>query len=579
MSEEERKNPRVARNRNKMLRLVGATTSVRTKIIGFALLATLIPSVGFGLLTYQNSKRILTESAATEMSGVSSHVAREIDLWFRERIYDVRVFSSSYVVQENLESYIRTLDAKKLAVHNSDAKAQIGNYLNLVHAKFAFYRRLSVHDPSGATVAETSPGGGELDLPDDWLRQAAEHKIIFGNMRPDDHNDHIVLPVAVPVQSAIGAFLGILVGEIDMHHLRDKLSALTADFDGKSYVLDRTGLLIAKNNGESSNTHSIDANVVADLFSNPKQLLEYEGIDSSQSVGVFAPVQAVDWGVVVERQKSIVFASVTELRNVTAAVVAILLVMIGLTAYLLSQGIVRPLQRLVSGASKISSGDLDVDLPIKRKDELGYTTLVFNSMVERLRENRAQLAAINEALQHKNSELEHISITDALTGIFNRRHMMNLLERHMRVFHRGKRPFSLLLLDIDHFKAVNDTYGHVVGDRILASVAGIVRDSLRVIDYAGRYGGEEFIVLLVDTGIEDAKRTAERIRSSVASKIHTFEANQINVTISIGIATYDNEREQMEDLIKRSDNALYKSKHEGRDRVTVANRIHIAAAN
>ncbi len=562
-------------------RLLGASVSVRTRIIVFALLATLIPSAGFGLITFNNNQRLLTDSTSKELSGIANHISRELDLWFRERVYDIRVFSSSYVVQENLETYIRTLDHSKspdtLGLHR-DAASQLTNYLTLINAKFPFYSRLSVLDPSERIVAESRADIQELKLPANWLRLAAEHQTVWGLLRKNPANNHLILPVAVPVQSAIGAFLGVMVGEIDLQQMHEHLLGIASELEGDLYVVDRDGLIVSHRSAEDQTVpEAIPGFTATALFANPDTLRDYEGIGKKQVVGVLKPMQSVNWGFVIERPKAEVFASVKRLRDITLLVVCALLLVIGMIGYLLGQGIVKPLDRLVRGADRISSGDLDVNLPVYVNDELGNTTEVFNDMVKRLRQNRAQLAATNEALQRKNEELEHASITDALTGIFNRRYMMELIHRHISLFHRGKRAFAVLLIDIDHFKAINDTYGHVAGDRVLAKIAAVIRESLRAIDYAGRYGGEEFVVILVDTSSEDAERTAERIRSAVAKQQHLFDNQTIEATISVGVASYDNDRESVEGLIKRADEALYHSKHEGRDRVTVAKRTRIIA--
>ena len=126
---------------------------------------------------------------------------------------------------------------------------------------------------------------------------------------------------------------------------------------------------------------------------------------------------------------------------------------------------------------------------------------------------------------------------------------------------------SLLLFDLDHFKSINDTYGHLAGDAVLIKVADLVRDSLRESDVAGRYGGEEFGIILPDTSGPGAMVVAERLRQSVESTLVSFEKLQIAMSISIGVAEFSATFSNAEDMIAKADEALYKAKQAGRNRV------------
>jgi two-component system cell cycle response regulator len=164
-----------------------------------------------------------------------------------------------------------------------------------------------------------------------------------------------------------------------------------------------------------------------------------------------------------------------------------------------------------------------------------------------------------------------MAVTDALTGLYNRRyletHLAHLIEHAVN---RGK-ALSVLTLDVDFFKAVNDNHGHSAGDRVLQEIAGRIRASIRNIDLACRTGGEEFVVVLPATDIATAERVGERIRKMVAAK--PFNAGpgcQLNITASVGISALNGVDEKVEDLLKRADMALYRAKREGRNRVILS---------
>ena len=161
--------------------------------------------------------------------------------------------------------------------------------------------------------------------------------------------------------------------------------------------------------------------------------------------------------------------------------------------------------------------------------------------------------------------LEHTAMTDDLTGLPNRRFMEWQLEVEHARAQRYQRPYVVLLADVDHFKQVNDSYGHDAGDAVLVELANQMSTSVRIEDKVGRWGGEEFMVLLPDTIERDAWTVAEKLRQQVAATPIATPATELRVSISVGIAQFNDEREPAQ-LVKRADRALYQAKHEGRDR-------------
>lgn len=186
---------------------------------------------------------------------------------------------------------------------------------------------------------------------------------------------------------------------------------------------------------------------------------------------------------------------------------------------------------------------------------------------EQLRLVRALVSHISVALE--NAYLYYIAITDELTHLFTQRHFRSSIDREFREFlHYGKK-LTLLMVDLDNFKAVNDTYGHPAGDHVLRRVAGCVMDSIRDNDLAFRYGGEEFAVLLPATGGRGGSHVAERIRQSVAQVVVREGGAEIRVTVSIGLATCPDQAGSVRDLILAADSALYEAKRAGKNRVVV----------
>ena len=162
-------------------------------------------------------------------------------------------------------------------------------------------------------------------------------------------------------------------------------------------------------------------------------------------------------------------------------------------------------------------------------------------------------------------QLKELAITDDLTKLFNSRHFYNQIEQEVSRYNRYKRPFSILLIDVDHFKHFNDTYGHLEGDRILRRVARLITSCMRTMDTAYRYGGEEFTVLLPETTCDAALTVAERIKESVCNESLDY-INNARVTVSIGATEYS-DLDTVSDLVKRADRAMYIAKQKGRNRI------------
>jgi two-component system, cell cycle response regulator len=171
-------------------------------------------------------------------------------------------------------------------------------------------------------------------------------------------------------------------------------------------------------------------------------------------------------------------------------------------------------------------------------------------------------------LRRRNQELDHLSRTDALTGVWNRRHAEEALEMATATSRRLEQPLSVLMVDVDHFKAVNDQLGHRAGDRVLAHIAGVLKEHLRAGDTLGRWGGEEFLVICPDTDLPDALVLGQRLRQAVAEARLDADADPARPTVSIGVAAEVGPTPAP--LVEAADRALRMAKGAGRDRVEPA---------
>jgi len=522
--------------------------SVRNQILAFAVFATLIPTLVTTVMSYHQNRESLTETIAAELRGATSEAAREMGSWLDERLDALRAAASSYVVTENL-TRIEGRDGEK-------ALGRLRAYLNSLRERFPDQEALLVLDASGRVVTSSSGRTGSVRLSPEGLTGLKTGEALVGDAYWDGALSKAVLVLAVPIREADGRFLAAFAAKLNLHAVADMLPRLSALDSGDVALVTDQGKLVIRarvSSAELMRTRLPETMTTA-LFDKEGQTVEYKRADGQEVIGAARKVPRLRWAAVAEIPLSQALGRVGRLRSATGLLIAALLAVVGLLAYVLGLIIARPLGRLTTAAAKIAAGDLLVELPVGGIGELGYLTRVFNTLVARLRERESQ------------AELERLSVTDALTGLYNRRHLMGTLATEVQRSRRLRRPFSVLLADVDHFKLYNDTNGHPAGDAALARIADILRKTTRGVDCVARYGGEEFFVMLLETTVGTAAIVAERIRARVA--IEEFAGGRI--TISIGVAECPSHGDTPESLIESADAALYEAKDRGRDRVVAA---------
>lgn len=211
------------------------------------------------------------------------------------------------------------------------------------------------------------------------------------------------------------------------------------------------------------------------------------------------------------------------------------------------KNVVIPLQVIEKGALQFGHGDFSHRIEIEPRNELGKLAVTFNSMADKL---------------------EEIATRDGLTNLLNKKAILQILGSELVRATRNESTLGLMMLDLDYFKRINDTYGHQAGDAVLVTATELIDKYVRGIDYVGRYGGEEIVIVLPDTSETESVEIAERIRRSLASTpLAVSETKFVNVTVSIGIAMFPTDGVDEDALLNNADQAMYHAKGEGRNRV------------
>jgi len=251
-------------------------------------------------------------------------------------------------------------------------------------------------------------------------------------------------------------------------------------------------------------------------------------------------------------------------RNVVMAL-GVALGLLWVLAAIFINTVLRSFTSASAEAKRIASGDLERSVAVRSANEAGQLLSALEVIRWKLREQQTDLeeAAITDRLK---TELEHVALTDKLTGLANRRKLEDVSRDLLARKRRSKDVFSVIILDIDKFKSVNDTHGHQVGDEVLKSVAHVLKSELRDVDFVGRWGGEEFIVLCPTTSLMGAANVAEKLRA--AMEMHDFPVVK-RKTASFGVAEVAGD-ETLDQAVTRADAALYRAKENGRNRVELA---------
>ncbi len=218
-------------------------------------------------------------------------------------------------------------------------------------------------------------------------------------------------------------------------------------------------------------------------------------------------------------------------------------------------------------------GDRELKIKLLGQGASDYVTKPFDGgeLIARVKV-QLKIKRLQDELKKSNTMLKHLSNTDPLTLVYNRRFMTEMLGKELQRADRKGGYLSMVMLDIDHFKPVNDQYGHQNGDQVLVTVAELSRIGLRSYDFVARYGGEEFVLILPETGHKDALKIAERLRDRI--QLHPFknELSGLKITVSMGVATYPVDLiTTVADLIRGADEAMYRAKAAGRNRVCSMN--------
>ncbi len=419
-----------------------------------------------------------------------------------------------------------------------------------------------------------------------WYRAIMDNpaagKIVVGLLYREAKTDELLLSTVHILENDEHGITGVLAIDSYTAAIAEQIAAQSISYaTAYSFITDRSGNILVHPNPEliGKNVSTLASGIdwptaekrarARNPDTSPYIGYSYNG---KKKLAYISHLNLADWDIVTTVNEDELIQPVLRQLRSYALVILCLVVLVSIAnASIWSRKFMAPLLALHQRVRALVADTEDNPSYSFPNNELGEIASDINqltagalfSKTRELERANAKITEINAELQSKNEMLETLVVHDFLTTIFNRRKIEEtLLEEHEK-FTRYGLPFSLIILDIDHFKTVNDSYGHKEGDEVLRSLSALIRDNLRKSDMFGRWGGEEFLIILFNTPLPEAVEVAEKLRELVAG--HAFSIPQ-QVTISLGVGEIHPE-EKLDAFIRRVDGLLYKAKESGRNRI------------
>jgi diguanylate cyclase (GGDEF)-like protein len=548
--------------------------SLASRVIFFVFLATLLTSLVVTWVSTQSIHGFLRDKLDQKFPAVLSGSAERLDIWYGQRRLDMATFARAAL----LGSSVAEMGRGSTSAQRESARRVLAEYLGYVLERFPQYEALFILDNQGREVFGI---GDRPKLPRTLL---ARLKQVATPQASDIYSvaGHRLQLASAGIKDRHDQPIGSLHAVLHFESVDELLQTERLGEQGVVMLVGRDGTIHTRVEGRDHGT-SYDRPLPE--LGEPARVSDYVNAGGDTVVGSAVRLRHFGWSLVVEEPYRDAFQpSFAAVRRVLLINLATVLIF-SLIAFRIALSIVRPVQALSQGARRIADGETDVViLETSSYDELGLLTRTFNRMAARLHRNRLELQenrlnieaanvrlrGQNEELQRMNEALEQLSITDGLTKLYNHRFFQENLTREIARVGRSGATLTLILIDIDNFKQLNDRYGHAAGDQVLCEVARIMSGIVRESDVLARYGGEEFALVPNQTSLNGAVGLAEKIRMAIAE--HDFLVDDdgtqtaTRVTVSVGVAAY---REDRKTFFNDADRALYRAKAAGKDCVVV----------
>lgn len=430
----------------------------------------------------------------------------------------------------------------------------------------------------------------------DWYKAAeAEKKPVFSTVYKHFIANDLAISASYPIYDDQGILMGVLGTHVLLSKMNQELKDTVKDKKAIAYIIEKSsGDLVANTedepnfkvdaNGNMQRTHisQIKNNAIMHAFEKYLATAEDTFTESNEEKNSYAKVSefkrdGLSWLIITAISEDSYIAQIKQsiIISVILSLVAILITILIWTKKI--ESYLSPIYELIAVTERFSAGDFSRRASILKDDEVGKLGQAFNKMAEELtifihdlenkvQERTSQLEERNRQLALAKEQLEVSSQTDFLTGLHNRKFIVEKVEQEIERYKLTKEEFTIVMMDIDYFKKINDQFGHDCGDVVLKEVAQIIKSMIRTSDCIARWGGEEFLLFLPGTPIKGAFHIAERVRQEIENHLFDCQCVCVKATMTLGIAAYQ-EGLTLDEVVKLADIAVYNGKNNGRNQV------------
>ena len=524
------------------------------------------------LTIYINEKERMLELELATSTKISQMHATKLSQDFAQYIAMLKVLSGDFKAVHNDQETIHRLLQRLIQVGGD-------NFVNAIYIDQA----LNLTDANNYRMKAVHP---LLLKGKDWDNKAFN----ISNPINSSFESQPVIMVSVPIRNENNEWSGTIAAAVPIDILPEKLASIKLGKGSYAWLVDTDGLVVSHPNSpfimrEKVSTEEItnypgfneivkEAKLKSNGYGRYMDLV----LDESKIV-TYSHIESLPgWVLYVTTKESEIFQSVYEILY-NALIIAVMLMAVFLVFISqLANKITKPIIKLTHEVESVVSSNSDYFHGIDSKDEIGQLSKAFDSSFRKIRthtmhlekmvnQRTQEIATKNSLLSEQNDKLEELVSKDPLTHLYNRRAFSRLLDKELARARRHKSSVTLAILDIDHFKKINDTYGHNTGDEVLCRFANELTTNMRIEDLICRWGGEEFVILLWGATALSAFKHMDEIRENIANM--KFD-NVDKVTFSIGMATMQDD-EAFKDWLHRADDALFKAKEMGRNRTVIDN--------
>ncbi len=534
---------------------------IRTKLTLLLLSLAIIPLVIVANIFFFNAQKDLMEEIYERLSAISTLKKDRLEMYFVSKKEDMKAVQGFLDIKINLPT-LEQFDKDRYNFAYLKALGRLNDQISAFMRSHQ-YADIMLLDRKGKVVFNANPMNikrfqDRNPFNAEVLIKALKDGYISDPVLTGDKSSAYNVFMVSGVNDIQGLFSGYVVLVIDMNAVYDFISSNTGVGNtGETLLLKRMPnnkfLFIsplahaAQFNTKKEMTLQIDSKI--------SESIDYRG---KKVLAVWQNLPSLGWVLMTKIDKEEGFASVTRMRNLFFSILLIVLFVIVLSSLAFAGSIADPVHQLQRGVAIIGKGNLDYKVSMPTHDEIGELSREFDEMVDNLKKTMVS-----------RDELRTMSFHDPLTGVLNRRGLQDVLFKTVTMSQRMGINVQVLLLDLDNFKGINDRYGHGVGDSILTGVAESIKQTVRVSDYVARIGGDEFMVILLDSREAEALMVADKIRMAIAQLFVEVNAGEIvRTTCSMGIMPLGDKPISIDELLQQLHLSLHLSKQEGKNRIT-----------